>query len=67
MARHHFLVSCFLLLTISAALTGAAHYEANWKSIDSRPLPPWFDKAKVGIFLHWGVFSVPSFNNEWFW
>ncbi|XP_017462615.1 PREDICTED: tissue alpha-L-fucosidase-like, partial [Rhagoletis zephyria] len=47
--------------------TTAAHYEANWKSIDSRPLPSWFDKAKVGIFLHWGVFSVPSFNNEWFW
>ena len=44
-----------------------AHYEPNWKSIDSRPLPHWFDEAKVGIFLHWGVFSVPSFHSEWFW
>jgi alpha-L-fucosidase len=26
-----------------------------------------YDKAKIGIFLHWGVFSVPSFGSEWFW
>jgi len=47
--------------------TAVAQYEPNWKSIDSRPLPEWFDEAKVGIFLHWGVFSVPSFGSEWFW
>jgi len=47
--------------------TASAQYEPNWKSIDSRPLPQWFDEAKVGIFLHWGVFSVPSFKTEWFW
>lgn len=42
-------------------------YEPNWKSIDSRPLPAWYDEAKVGIFIHWGVFSVPSMMSEWFW
>jgi len=47
--------------------TAAARYKPNWRSIDSRPLPQWFDDAKVGIFLHWGVFSVPSFGSEWFW
>ncbi|GIZ00394.1 hypothetical protein CEXT_576151, partial [Caerostris extrusa] len=31
------------------------------------PLPEWFDDAKIGIFLHWGVFSVPGFGYEWFW
>jgi len=45
----------------------AKKYEPNWDSLDSRPLPQWFDEAKVGIFLHWGVFSVPSFGSEWFW
>ena len=35
--------------------------------LDSRPLPTWFDEAKVGIFITWGVFSVPSFGSEWFW
>lgn len=44
-----------------------ANYEPNWDSLDSRPLPQWYDDAKVGIFLHWGVFSVPSFGSEWFW
>lgn len=44
-----------------------ARYEPNWESIDSRPLPEWYDQAKFGIFIHWGVFSVPSFGSEWFW
>nr|CAD7439005.1 unnamed protein product [Timema bartmani] len=42
-------------------------YNATWESLDSRPLPPWYDEAKIGIFLHWGVFSVPGFGSEWFW
>lgn len=44
-----------------------ARYEPNWDSLDSRPLPQWFDDAKIGIFVHWGVYSVPSFGSEWFW
>jgi len=54
----------YILKTEDRALK---QYQPNWNSIDSRPLPQWFDDAKVGIFLHWGVFSVPSFKNEWFW
>lgn len=42
-------------------------YTPDWESIDSRPLPSWYDESKFGIFLHWGVFSVPSFQSEWFW
>lgn len=47
----------------------AKHYEPNWESLDSRPLPSWYDDAKFGIFIHWGVFSVPGFGfpSEWFW
>lgn len=50
-----------LLLAVVAA------YEPNWASIDSRPLPSWYDDAKFGLFLHWGVYSVPSFKSEWYW
>ncbi|XP_005102743.1 alpha-L-fucosidase-like [Aplysia californica] len=58
-----FLISaCFLSL-----FDDVNGYEPNWKSIDSRPLPGWYDDAKLGIFIHWGVFSVPSFSSEWFW
>ncbi|CAD7082191.1 unnamed protein product [Hermetia illucens] len=42
-------------------------YEPTWDSLDTRPLPEWYDDAKVGIFIHWGVYSVPSFGTEWFW
>jgi len=42
-------------------------YQPNWQSLDTRPLPKWYDEAKIGIFIHWGVFSVPSFVSEWFW
>jgi len=38
----------------------------TWESLDSRPLPGWFDEAKIGIFIHWGVFSVPA-KGAWFW
>ncbi|XP_050412135.1 alpha-L-fucosidase isoform X3 [Patella vulgata] len=44
-----------------------ARYDPTWDSIDSRPLPAWYDEAKLGIFIHWGVFAVPSINSEWFW
>jgi len=55
------------LLLWNVLYTASAQYQPIWNSIDSRPLPQWFDEAKVGIFLHWGVFSVPSFYSEWFW
>ncbi|XP_025781396.1 tissue alpha-L-fucosidase [Puma concolor] len=42
-------------------------YTPDWQSLDSRPLPEWFDKAKFGVFVHWGVFSVPAWGSEWFW
>ncbi|MCL4168643.1 UNVERIFIED_CONTAM: hypothetical protein GTU68_002831, partial [Idotea baltica] len=54
----------FVLFTQSSNVT---RYEPNWKSLDGRPLPKWYDEAKVGVFLHWGVFSVPSYKSEWFW
>ncbi|KAB0797377.1 hypothetical protein PPYR_08371 [Photinus pyralis] len=46
---------------------GQVRYDPTWESLDKRPLPQWFDEAKFGIFLHWGVYSVPSFGSEWFW
>ncbi|XP_026470444.1 alpha-L-fucosidase-like [Ctenocephalides felis] len=42
-------------------------YEPTWGSLDSRPIPNWYDEAKIGIMLHWGVYSVPDRGSEWFW
>jgi len=45
--------------------------DETWESLRSRPFPQWFVDAKLGIFIHWGVYSVPSYGGpesyaEWF-
>ncbi|CAL8364595.1 unnamed protein product [Arctogadus glacialis] len=62
----HFSVAIFLIGSVLLTQTDA-RYTADWKSLDARPLPSWYDEAKFGIFVHWGVFSVPGFGSEWFW
>ena len=37
-------------------------YQATWESLDSRPMPRWFNEAKFGIFIHWGLYSVPAWR-----
>ena len=37
-------------------------FKPTWKSLDSRAIPTWFQKAKFGIFIHWGVYSVPAWR-----
>ncbi|MCX6620229.1 MAG: alpha-L-fucosidase, partial [Acidobacteria bacterium] len=63
-------------LLLSAALFGGQTYQPTWESVDSRPIPGWFTDAKFGIFIHWGVYSVPSYAPvipgklayaEWYW
>jgi alpha-L-fucosidase len=68
-------VAVLLLGTLSAQ--AQKKYEANWNSIDSRPVPTWFEDSKFGIFIHWGLFSVPAWAPtkasvyekyaEWYW
>ncbi len=41
-------------------------YEANWDSLKQYKVPAWYQDAKFGIFIHWGVYSVPAFGNEWY-
>ena len=41
-------------------------YEATWESLQGYTIPEWYQDAKFGIFIHWGVYSVPAFGNEWY-
>jgi alpha-L-fucosidase len=69
-----------LALLVSIPTVMNAQYKSDWASIDSRPVPAWFENAKFGIFIHWGLFSVPAFGPtardgvdvydryaEWYW
>jgi alpha-L-fucosidase len=51
------LIACCLVSSVWS------QYQPTWQSLDSRPLPSWYDEAKVGIFIHWGVFSAPGFGS----
>ena len=41
-------------------------YQATWESLQKYEVPEWYLDAKFGIFIHWGVYSVPAFGNEWY-
>jgi alpha-L-fucosidase len=41
-------------------------YEPTWESLKNYAVPQWFKDAKFGIFVHWGVYAVPAFGNEWY-
>lgn len=66
--------SLLVFVVLICGLSVYGRYQPTWESLDTRPLPQWYDEAKLGIFIHWGVFSVPSFGtstggtaSEWFW
>ena len=41
-------------------------YKPTWESLSSFEVPKWYHNAKFGIFIHWGIYSVPAFSNEWY-
>ena len=61
-----------LLLTLALCTALPAQTpEPSWEVLNARPTPTWFAEAKFGIFVHWGVYAVPSFSDtstysEWY-
>lgn len=41
-------------------------FRPDWDSLQKYEAPEWYGDAKFGIFIHWGVYSVPAFGNEWY-
>ncbi|SEM38081.1 alpha-L-fucosidase [Pseudoxanthomonas sp. GM95] len=41
-------------------------FRPDWAALKQYKSPAWYDDAKFGIFVHWGVFSVPAFGSEWY-
>jgi len=55
------LLGAGLLVPPAAAQDGAgAPYEATYESLGQHEAPEWFHDAKLGIFIHWGVYAVPA-------
>ena len=49
-----------------AATIAQGPYRDNWESLGDFEIPAWYKQAKFGIFIHWGVYTVPAFGNEWY-
>ena len=45
---------------------GAGPFRDDWDSLAGFKVPAWYQAGKFGIFIHWGVYSVPAFGNEWY-
>ncbi|MGN0990899.1 MAG: alpha-L-fucosidase [Candidatus Ventricola sp.] len=41
-------------------------FKDTWESLARWQVPDWYRQAKFGIFIHWGVYSVPAFGSEWY-
>ena len=48
------------------AVIAAGPFRDSWESLSRHKMPDWYEKSKLGIFVHWGVYSVPGFGNEWY-
>ena len=65
------LLTVTLTTTMNAQEQERPDYEPTWESLSGRATPAWFEDAKFGIFIHWGVYSVPAFCDtstygEWY-
>lgn len=56
-----FLEICLILSILNKGFAQTI-YTPDWESIDKRPIPSWFQDAKFGIFIHWGLYSVPAWS-----
>ncbi|MGC9349348.1 MAG: alpha-L-fucosidase, partial [Anaerolineae bacterium] len=50
---------------VDQAIAGGP-FAATWASLRGYEVPRWYLDGKFGIFIHWGVYAVPAFGNEWY-
>jgi alpha-L-fucosidase len=48
------------------AVIAKGPFSATWESLEDYQVPRWYKDGKFGIFIHWGLYSVPAFGNEWY-
>jgi alpha-L-fucosidase len=54
-------------MAVAGNLMAKDTYTADWESLAKHEAAPeWLKDAKLGIYFHWGVYSVPAFNSEWY-
>jgi len=59
-------VMCVLGAGADAGASPPNRFEPTWESLERYQVPQWYLDGKFGIFIHWGVYSVPAFGSEWY-
>lgn len=54
------------LLDIVEQVIAKGPFKPTWESLMEARVPEWFKTQKLGIFVHWGLYSVPANSNEWY-
>lgn len=57
-------IAGILLALFIAQFSFSQTQDELWKQVNDRPYPQWFKDAKLGIFIHWGLYSVPSIASK---
>ena len=61
------LLTFYLFPIANHSQVSGAEFQPNWSSLESHEAAPeWLKDAKLGIYFHWGPYSVPAFGNEWY-
>ena len=64
--KHKVILSILAFIFSFSVLNAQEKYSPEWESLAKYETPEWFRNAKFGIFIHWGVYSVPAYINEWY-
>jgi alpha-L-fucosidase len=51
---------------VIAARNEAGPWKTAWESLGAYQVPDWYCDGKFGIFIHWGLYAVPAYGNEWY-
>jgi len=49
-----------------AQVVGQGPFRPEWESLQGVGVPSWYVDGKFGVFIHWGLYAVPAFGNEWY-
>ena len=55
-----FIVCLWMGIQSLSNVAAQGPYKATWESLDNHKMPQWYDSAKIGLSMHWGVYSVPA-------
>jgi alpha-L-fucosidase len=53
-------------LHVIDTVAAAGPFQPTWESLRNYRVPDWYINGKFGIFIHWGLYAVPAFGNEWY-